>query len=100
MTSETFRYLPKEPSLKDRQHLRAFKLSSFFYVPNQYVYTLHQVFDSVVKQYYTLFKQLLRMVLHITSDYLMLIPDNESKKIIETIFDMIKQQFEQKGLIN
>ncbi len=30
----------------------------------------------------------------------MLIPDNESKKIIETIFDMIKQQFEQKGCMN
>lgn len=31
-TSESFRYLAKETSLKDRQHLRAFKLSSFFYV--------------------------------------------------------------------
>ena len=31
-TTETFRYLTKETSLKDRQHLRAFKLSNFFYV--------------------------------------------------------------------
>jgi hypothetical protein len=53
-----------------------------------------------MEQYYSLFKQLLRVVLHLTSDYLMLIPDNENKKIIETIFDMIKQQFEQIGLIN
>jgi len=27
----------------------------------------------------------------------MLIPDDESKKVIENIFDMIKQQFEQIG---
>jgi hypothetical protein len=31
-TNETFRYLTKETSLKDRQHLRAFKLSNFFHV--------------------------------------------------------------------
>jgi hypothetical protein len=31
-TAEASRYLGKETSLKDRQHLRAFKLSSFFYV--------------------------------------------------------------------
>jgi hypothetical protein len=30
----------------------------------------------------------------------MLIPDGETKKIIEKIFDMIKQQFEQIGLFN
>jgi len=30
----------------------------------------------------------------------MLIPDGETKKIVEKIFDMIKQQFEQIGLFN
>lgn len=40
------------------------------------------------------------MVLHSTSDYLMLIPDSESKKLIDKIFDMIKQQFEQIGLFS
>ncbi|CAF1347078.1 unnamed protein product [Adineta steineri] len=92
---ETFRFLVKETALRDRQHLRAFKLSSFFYVPDQFVHTLHKIFDSVIRQYHSLFKQSLRVVLHSTSDYLMLIPDNESKKVVENIFDMIKQQFEQ-----
>ncbi len=43
-------------------------------------------------------KQMLKVVLHLTNDYLMIIPDTETKKILETIFELIKQQFEQIGL--
>ncbi|CAF3461539.1 unnamed protein product [Rotaria sp. Silwood1] len=93
-TSEIFRYLAQGNSLNDRQYLRAFKLSSFFHVPDRHVYKLHKVFDSVIEQYHRLFKQLLHVVLYITNDYLMLMPDIEGKKLVQTIFDMIKQQFE------
>ena len=34
-TTEAFRSLTKESSFRDRHHLRAFKLSSFFHVSNQ-----------------------------------------------------------------
>ncbi|CAF1081731.1 unnamed protein product [Rotaria sordida] len=93
-TSEIFRYLAQGNLLNDRQYLRAFKLSGFFHVPDRYVYSLHKIFDSVVEQYRKLIKQLLRTILYTTNDYLMLMPDIESKKLIQTIFDMFKQQFE------
>ncbi|CAF3172621.1 unnamed protein product [Rotaria socialis] len=92
---ELFRYLAKGTTLlNDRQYLRAFKLSSFFHIPDRHVHTFHKVFDSVMEQYHRLFKQLLRVVLYTTNDYLMLIPDTETKNIVQNIFDMLKQQFE------
>lgn len=42
-------------------------------------------------------KQMLKIVLHMNNDYLMLIPDTESKKTMETIFELIKQEFQQIG---
>lgn len=115
-----FRYLAKGTDLlNDRQYLRAFKLSSFFHVktskykspgndfsmsfdqiPDQHVYKLHEVFDSVTEQYRKVFKKLLHVALYTTNDYLMLIPDTETKNILQTIFDMIKQEFEQIGLLH
>jgi hypothetical protein len=77
--------------LKDRQHLHAFKLSNFFHIPDRYVYILYKIFDSIVNQS----RHSLKAILHLTSDYLMLIPDTESKKYIENIFQLFKQQVEQ-----
>lgn len=57
------------------------------------------MFDTVVEQYHKSFKQLLHVNLYTTNEYLMLIPDNESKATLQKIFDTMKQQFEQIGSI-
>ncbi|CAF3439289.1 unnamed protein product [Rotaria sp. Silwood1] len=80
------------PDERLNEQIRTFTI--FFHVPDRHVYKLHKVFDSVIEQYHRLFKQLLHVVLYITNDYLMLMPDIEGKKLVQTIFDMIKQQFE------
>lgn len=46
-TAETFRFLVKETALRDRQHLRAFKLSSFFYVNSLAAQQLDALLSSV-----------------------------------------------------
>ena len=48
------------------------------------------MFDSIVNQY----QHDLKIILHVTNDYLMLIPDTTSKKIMENIFESFREQFE------
>lgn len=50
-----------------------------------------------MEQYHRSAKMPLRLTLHTTNDYLMLLPDAESRKVIVNLFQMLKSQFEQLG---